>query len=54
MQYLLFFSHYYTLIYWISSNFITPLTTINKCILVNDINFTIEIKTTNQFLNNCA
>jgi len=33
---------------------ITPLTTINKGILVNDNNFTIEINTVNHFLNNRA
>jgi len=48
------FSHYHTLIYWISSNLITPLTTINKSVLVNTINFTIEINTINHFLNNRA
>ena len=48
------FFHYYTLIYWISSNLIIPLTTINKGILVNDINFIIKINTINHFLNNRA
>jgi len=32
----------------------TSLTTINKSILVNDFNFTIEINTINHFLNNPA
>ena len=54
MQHLLFFSHYYTLIYWISSNLTTRLTTINKDVLVNDTNFTIEINTINHFLSNRA
>jgi len=52
MQHLLLFFHYYTLIYWILSNLTTPLTTINKGILVNDINFTIEINIINHFLSN--
>jgi len=51
MQHLLFFFHYNTLIYWISSNLTTPLTTINKGVLENTTNFTIEIKTINHFLN---
>jgi len=51
MQHLLLF-HYYTLIYLISSNLTTSLTIINKGILVNDINFIIEINTINHFLNN--
>jgi len=32
----------------------TPLTTINKGIFVNAINFTIEINTINHFFNNRA
>ena len=52
MQHLFIFFHYYTLIYLISSNLTTILTTINKGILVNDTNFTIEINTINHFLNN--
>jgi len=46
--------HYYTLIYWISSNLTTSLTTINKSVLVNDTNFTIKINTINHFVNNRA
>jgi len=52
MQHLLLFFHYYTRIYWISSNLTIPLTTINKGILVNDINFIIEINTIYHFLKN--
>jgi len=48
------FFHHYTLIYLISSNLTTPLTTINKGVLVNATNFTIEINTINHFLNNRA
>jgi len=54
MQHLLLFFHYYTFIYWISSNLTIPLTTINKSVLVNATNFTIEINTINRFLNNRA
>jgi len=54
MQHLLFFFHYYTLIYWISFNLTTQLTTINKGVLVNATNFTIKINTINHFLNNRA
>jgi len=32
----------------------TSLTTINKSIIVNDTNFTIEVNTINHFLNNRA
>jgi len=49
-----YFVHYYTLIYWISSNLTIPLTTINKSVLVNATDFTIEINTINHFLNNRA
>jgi len=54
MQHLFYFFHYYTLIYWISSNLTTLLTTINKDVLVIVTNFTIKIITINHFLNNCA
>ena len=54
IQYLFIFFSIVRLIYWISSNLIAPLTTINKDILVNDINFIIEINTINYFLNNRA
>ena len=54
MQYLLFFPHYYTLIYLIPSNLTTSLITINKDVLVSYTNFTIKINTINQFLNNRA
>jgi len=53
MQHLLFFP-LLRLIYWISSNLTTPLTTINEGILVNTTNFTIEINTIKHFLNNRA
>jgi len=46
------FFHYYTLNCWISFNLTTTQITINKCILVNDTNFTIEINTINHFLRN--
>jgi len=36
------------------TNLTTPLTTINKGVLVNATNFTIEINTINHFLNNRA
>jgi len=42
LTFIIFF-HYYTFIYWILSNLTTPLTTINKSVLVNTTNFTIEI-----------
>jgi len=37
-----------------SSNLTTQLITINKGVLVNDTNFTIEINIINHFLNNRA
>jgi len=50
MQHLLFF--YIIILLFISFKLTTLLTTINKGILVNDINFTIEINTINsQTLN---
>jgi len=54
MQHLLFFFHYYTLIYLLSSNLTTPLSTTNKGVLVNATNFTIAINTINHLLNNRA
>jgi hypothetical protein len=47
-----FFSLSYTLIYWISLHLTTPITTINKGVLVSEINFTIELNQPNHFLRN--
>jgi len=48
------FIYYYIFIYWTSFILTTPLTTINNDILVNNINFIIEINTINYLLKNHA
>ena len=54
MQHLLLFSIIILLFIEFHPTLTTPLTTINKDILVNVINFTIEINPINHLLNNHA
>jgi hypothetical protein len=46
MRHLLFFSHQYTFIYERSLHLTTPVATVNKDVLVNDISFIIKINIT--------
>jgi len=52
MQHLLFFSTIIPLFIEFHPTLTTPLTTINKGVLVNITDFTIEINTINHFINN--